>query len=692
MMSKMKCSPFYLGMILLLFCNACTTENDPPEITISRLLGDGFGIQGVSIKVKDLYQARNYYTDTLGFNMPPTERFDKGMFDSTEMASVYFADFSTFDLLATTDSIAKIGKQAAIINQNRSAGLYFLSTSSVDSTYKLLNTQGFKLDTIRTGRFAKEIAKGWDWDSGGPQWRTVSFNKSNIENAMPGFLDYPSLPYKDIQNEWKPAAWQKYYSNPNGVVSIQAIRIVVNDLESSSDAFDKLGFPKLPSTDRITRYSIRPNQEIYLTSPKTPGDALDKILKKHGEGIYSICFGIKDLNETHEFLKKNLPSKAMKMDTLQNKIIVLKDYALGVQLEFVEQSKEEAMLAKIFDYNDTTKMNSSSVEYASGLYHKYCALCHGNDRQGYAADNAPSLRSHSLLATTQMPAASYNFLVHTVSYGRDGTAMAPYSKKQGGPLDREEIALLLKWLYDTSGVEKPVELNLEPVIGDAVLGKTLYDKNCISCHGKNGEGVTAPALANPMFLATASDAFIHYTITNGREGTPMMAYKDSLNKKEINALTAFLRSRASGWNAPAAVAVSEPLPKDYVLNPQGKSPKFTLKEGKFVPATQLLKALKDSTKMVILDARSTAGWQQSHIPGAVSVPYYKDPDKFIKDIPNDNTMIVVYCACPHAASEAVVNTLTRFGYKNLAILDEGILVWAQKGYPVQSGKVEGKKK
>ncbi|MBK8633291.1 MAG: rhodanese-like domain-containing protein [Saprospiraceae bacterium] len=101
--------------------------------------------------------------------------------------------------------------------------------------------------------------------------------------------------------------------------------------------------------------------------------------------------------------------------------------------------------------------------------------------------------------------------------------------------------------------------------------------------------------------------------------------------------------------------------------------------------------MKDSTKMVILDARSTAGWQQSHIPGAVSVPYYKDPDKFIKDIPNDNTMIVVYCACPHAASEGVVKTLTRFGYKNTAILDEGFWCGAQKGYPVQYGKVESKR-
>ena len=87
--------------------------------------------------------------------------------------------------------------------------------------------------------------------------------------------------------------------------------------------------------------------------------------------------------------------------------------------------------------------------------------------------------------------------------------------------------------------------------------------------------------------------------------------------------------------------------------------------------------------MIILDARSKAAWHQTHIPGSVPVPYYEEPDKFIKDIPNDSTFIVVYCTCPDAASMKVVNTLRRFGYKHTAILDEGILVWAQRGYPME---------
>ena len=189
-----------------------------------------------------------------------------------------------------------------------------------------------------------------------------------------------------------------------------------------------------------------------------------------------------------------------------------------------------------------------------------------------------------------------------------------------------------------------------------------------------------------MLLATASDAFLRHTISEGRDSTPMPSFKDSLSKVEIDAVTAFLRSRASGWHAPAAVTVTKQLAKDYVLNPQNKSPEFKLREGMYVSAKQLLKAINDSSRMIILDARSEAGWHQSHIAGAVSVPYYKEPDLFIRDIPKDDTWVVVYCACPHAASAKVVNTLRRFGYKHTAILDEGVLMWTQLGYPVQSGQ------
>ena len=637
--------------------------------------------------VKDLDSTRNYYQKVLGFKMP--EKFEKGMYDSTISASVSFADFSALELISVKDT-GQVKKWPAFITaflkRHEGVRLYSLYTSSVDTTRNWLKIQGFKIDTPRSGRVTTEMPKGWDWDDGGPQWRTLAFNTENPPAYLPGFIEITGIPYQEIQSEWKPYSWRKYYDeHPNGVVGITQLQVVVSDLKAARKEFIKMGLWELDASDSMASFKVAHNHQLNLITSKSPGDEADKFLKTRGSGVYAICFEVKNLKATQDFLKKTLPPKALLADTVSKRLTVLKEYTHGVQLEFKEESKEQSALAKIYSFKEGSKLDTASLQYASGIYTKYCALCHGKNREGYAADFAPSLRSHTLMATTQLPRASFNFLSHTITYGRTGTAMAPYAKSQGGPLDSDDIELLLQWLHELSGVKKPIEMSTKPVTGNVALGNRLYAKHCASCHGKKGEGIRAPALGNPMLLATASDAFLQYTISEGRDSTPMPSFKDSLSKVEINAITAYIRSRASGWNAPEAIAVSKPLPKDYIVNPKNKAPKFALREELYVSAEQLVKALKDSSRMIILDARSEAAWHQSHIPGAVSVPYYKEPDKFIKDIPKDSTMILVYCACPHAASSQVVNTLKRFGYKHTAILDEGILVWAQRGYPVQNG-------
>src|SRR5262245_52976653 len=65
------------------------------------------------------------------------------------------------------------------------------------------------------------------------------------------------------------------------------------------------------------------------------------------------------------------------------------------------------------------------TRYAAGAfsYSKYCALCHGKDATGYAADHAPSL-----VSATFLESASDEFIARGIREGRNGTAMAPYAK------------------------------------------------------------------------------------------------------------------------------------------------------------------------------------------------------------------------------------------------------------------------
>lgn len=683
----MKTTPLLLGhwtrlllfIVLLVAISSCISEKEKPY-----LMGDGYGINNATLLVNDLESARAYYKDTLGFDVPDDNQISP--FEGTKGLSIYFPDMSSLEILSLDDSVSDDQKPAFItsfLQRHEGVRAYSLSSSSTDSTVLWLTSQGFQMDSVKSYRTSSEAPDGWSWDDGQPDERRVDFVSLKQTGNMPGFVEWLDHDYKQAKRDWQTYYNydRRYNEHPNGVIGTAAIIIAVQNLDSASTAYQKLGFEQveLDNSPNLARFKLIRDQEIHLVSPSAEDNELDDILNTRGSGVFAVRYQVKDLQATRKYLQERLPKDAMTLTDSLQRLIVFKEYTKGVQLEFVQEPEEQAAMALMLRPND--KLDSTAILHASALYTKYCALCHGDDRQGYAADNAPSLRSHSLLASSQ----GSNFLRYTIQFGRANTAMGGYINRRGGPLEYIEIELILKWLYETAGVEEKVEISREQIKGDVDLGKQLYNTNCAVCHGKDGEGITAPALGNPMLLATATDHFLRYAIAEGRDGTPMIAFKDSLNNDELDALTAFLRSRASGWDVPKKDTVSIPKPENYVLNPNSAAPNFTLKEGKYLSAEQLIKAMRDSSRLVLLDARSEVAWRQMHIPGSIPVPYYEEPENFVKDIPNDSTWVVAYCACPHAASERVMNTLRRNGFKNTAILDEGILVWAQLGYPVRNG-------
>jgi len=78
---------------------------------------------------------------------------------------------------------------------------------------------------------------------------------------------------------------------------------------------------------------------------------------------------------------------------------------------------------------------------------------------------------------------------------------------------------------------------------------TLFAENCGGCHGADGRGGAAIALANPVYLAIADDAAIRKVIANGVPGTAMPAFAESaggfLTDAQIDVITKEIRSRSS---------------------------------------------------------------------------------------------------------------------------------------------------
>ena len=88
---------------------------------------------------------------------------------------------------------------------------------------------------------------------------------------------------------------------------------------------------------------------------------------------------------------------------------------------------------------------------------------------------------------------------------------------------------------------------------------TLYSDNCAACHGRNGRGGAAIALADPVYLALADDQTIRNVIANGVRGTAMPAFAEGagglLTNKQIDVITHQIRAR---WSKPGILDGDNP--------------------------------------------------------------------------------------------------------------------------------------
>ena len=100
---------------------------------------------------------------------------------------------------------------------------------------------------------------------------------------------------------------------------------------------------------------------------------------------------------------------------------------------------------------------------------------------------------------------------------------------------------------------------------------TLYAENCSGCHGVEGRGGAAIALADPVYLAIADDTAIRKVIANGVHGTAMPPFAESaggmLTDKQIDVITSGMRSR---WSRRGILDAANP--PSYAPKSAGNAP------------------------------------------------------------------------------------------------------------------------
>jgi mono/diheme cytochrome c family protein len=96
----------------------------------------------------------------------------------------------------------------------------------------------------------------------------------------------------------------------------------------------------------------------------------------------------------------------------------------------------------------------------------------------------------------------------------------------------------------------------------------LYEQNCAGCHGSQGKGGAAIALANPVYLAIADDTVLRRVATNGIAGTSMPAFAQGaggiLTDKQIDVIVHGIRDR---WSQPGVLRGA--IPPSYSASEPG---------------------------------------------------------------------------------------------------------------------------
>lgn len=121
------------------------------------------------------------------------------------------------------------------------------------------------------------------------------------------------------------------------------------------------------------------------------------------------------------------------------------------------------------------------------------------------------------------------------------------------------VVTLIALVGCSSPPGRPAKDSEDPAPSQISDFNTLYAENCAACHGSEGRGGAAIALADPVYLAIADDASIRKVVENGVKGTAMPPFAQSaggmLTDKQIDVITAGIRSR---WSRPGILNGANP--------------------------------------------------------------------------------------------------------------------------------------
>lgn len=217
----------------------------------------------------------------------------------------------------------------------------------------------------------------------------------------------------------------------------------------------------------------------------------------------------------------------------------LRANAVSARPQFAEIAKRD-----LSEIQNDPKLRDFAVAGGKAAFAQNCAPCHGGSGQG--AKGYPNL-----LDDVWLWGGSLEQIHQTIRFGvrnanaesRQGAAMPAWGDAAKNPPQVLTTAQI--------GNVADFVLSLSHKSGDAAsiaAGKTVFDENCVTCHGETGQGnqdMGAPPLASGVWLYGGDKGALVESITHGRAGQ-MPAWSERLDPATVKMLALYVHQLGGG--------------------------------------------------------------------------------------------------------------------------------------------------
>lgn len=187
----------------------------------------------------------------------------------------------------------------------------------------------------------------------------------------------------------------------------------------------------------------------------------------------------------------------------------------------------------------------SAYERGKTLYAKHCAVCHGHDgRADSPVGRLLKPRPRNFADPIEMARVTVDRIYRAVKEGRSGTAMAAW----GQVLTETEIGDVIDYVHSLT---PPRSSSLSTEQLSLEIGRRIYARECVSCHGADGRADTEVAkvlhppprkFADPIEMARLDDGRVYAAIIMGRPGTAMGGRGQLLSQPEVIDVIRYIRT------------------------------------------------------------------------------------------------------------------------------------------------------